>query len=95
MYTHMVVFDLKTGVDSPETRLFLSDAGRILPAIPGVKDFRIRRQVSPKNDFTYCFSMEFDSDADFRAYLAHPSHAAFVAERWDAEVARFQEIDLC
>ncbi|MBT2287929.1 Dabb family protein [Paenibacillus albidus] len=52
------------------------------------------RQVSPKCDFDYGFSMEFENQEAYEAYNAHPSHRSFVQERWETEVARFQEIDL-
>jgi hypothetical protein len=45
---HTVTFRLKHSTDSPEETDFLS-ALEELAEIPGVKNFRIRRQVSPKN----------------------------------------------
>ena len=61
--------------------------------VPGVHDFQVFRQCSPKNDFQYGFFMRFANRADFEAYTAHPEHAKFVNERWDTEVTRFQESD--
>jgi hypothetical protein len=37
--------------------------------------------------------MEFADQAAYTAYNEHPQHVAFVAERWDAQVTRFMEID--
>jgi hypothetical protein len=55
-YRHMVIFDLNSGADSEKSELFLSDAERILSSIEGINDFQVSRQVSPKNDFMFCFS---------------------------------------
>ncbi len=90
---HTVIFDLKHPAGSPEAELFITDGRRILTAIPGVLDFQACRQCSPKNDYQYGFLMRFRNQADFDAYTAHPDHTKFVAERWDVEVARFQESD--
>ena len=71
---------------------FLS-AAEDLAGIPGVKDFRIRRQVSPKNSHTFGISIHFDREEDFQAYSKHPLHDAFVQEHWIPEVEDFQESD--
>jgi len=89
---HTVTFRLKHPAGSPAEAGFLS-AAEELAGIPGVKDFRIRRQVSPKNSHTFGLSIHFDSDEDFRAYSNHPLHDAFVQERWITEVEDFQESD--
>lgn len=86
---HTVVFRLRP--DAGPT--FLEDARRILEGIPGVQDFRIRHQVSPKSDLTHQFHMVFADAEAYRAYDTHPDHVAFVAERWLPEVESFQEYD--
>jgi hypothetical protein len=64
-----------------------------LASIPGVTAFEQLRQVSPKNDFAFGFSMEFaDADA-YAGYNSHPYHEEFVRDRWIPEVERFLEID--
>ena len=94
IYRHMVIFDFHAGTDSEKISLFLSDAERILSEIPGINDFQVCRQVSPKNDFPYCFLMDFDTIEIFKAYEQHPNHSGFVNDRWIPEVSRFLEIDL-
>ena len=89
---HTVTFRLKHSMGSPEEIDFLSALEK-LAEIPGVKNFRIRRQVSPKNSLPCGLSMHFDSDEDFRSYSNHPLHDAFVQERWITEVEDFQESD--
>jgi hypothetical protein len=90
---HTVIFDLKYPVGSAEANKFLTDGYDILTKVPGVSDFQVFRQCSPKNDYQYGFYMRFKNQAVFDAYTAHPDHTRFVAERWDTEVVRFQESD--
>jgi hypothetical protein len=92
MIRHTVVFNLKHATGSAEEAAFLADA-LVLERIPGVQKFERLRQVSPKADFAYGFSMEFADQAAYDAYNVHPDHVAFVRDRWVPEVAAFQEID--
>ncbi|NQX17946.1 Dabb family protein [Rathayibacter sp. VKM Ac-2857] len=91
---HTVAFSLVHVAGSPEEELFLVDARRILAAIPGVQDFTVARQVSPKSDLTWHFSMVFADRAAYAAYNEHPDHVAFVRDRWATEVVDFQELDV-
>ncbi|WP_027084855.1 Dabb family protein [Cohnella panacarvi] len=90
---HSVIFSLKHAQGSEQERRFLEDGRSILSGIPVVNDFQVFRQVSPKNDYDFGFSMVFDSQADYEAYNDHPAHSAFVNERWKVEVEKFLEID--
>lgn len=90
---HMVIFDLKVIKGSADAEKFLADGKAILESIPVVNHFEVLYQVSPKNDYDYGFSMEFDNQADYDTYNAHPYHEEFVRERWIKEVERFLEID--
>ena len=90
---HTVVFRLPYETGSGEERAFLEAAHAALTSIPGVQDFQIERQVSPKSDLTLAFSMRFDDEAAYASYNAHPSHVAFVRSRWETEVEAFQEYD--
>jgi hypothetical protein len=92
MIHHTVVFRLKHPTGSSAEQKFLADA-RILAAIPGVEKFEQLRQVSPKNDYRFGFSMEFADQAAYAAYNDHPDHVAFVRDRWVPEVEAFLEID--
>ena len=92
MIRHTVVFTLKHAAGSAEETAFLRDA-KVLAAIPGVEKFEPLRQVSPKNDYAFGFSMEFADQAAYSGYNDHPDHVAFVRDRWVPEVARFLEID--
>lgn len=90
---HTVVFRLVHPAGSEREEAFLADGRRILSAVPGVADFAVRRQVSPKSGLTFQFSMVFADAAAYAAYDAHPDHVAFVQNRWVPEVAEFQEYD--
>lgn len=92
MIRHTVVFRLKHAPDSASEKAFLEDA-RMLAAIPGVEKFEQLREVSPKNDYAFGFSMEFADQAAYDAYNDHPDHVAFVRDRWMVEVDDFLEID--
>lgn len=92
MIRHTVVFTLKHSAGSAEESAFLQDA-KVLADIPGVEKFEQLRQVSPKNDYQFGFSMEFADQAAYSGYNDHPDHVAFVRDRWVPEVERFLEID--
>ncbi|MBN8952151.1 MULTISPECIES: Dabb family protein [unclassified Rhizobium] len=92
MIRHTVAFRLKHAAGSAEEASFLKDA-LILKGIPSVRNFEQLRQTSPKNDFTFGFSMEFDDQGGYDAYNIHPDHVAFVRDRWSPEVEAFLEID--
>ena len=90
---HTVIFDLKHPAGSDAAAKFVSDARRILTAVPGVRDFQAYKQCSSKNDYQYGFLMTFNNQKEFDEYTAHPDHSRFVEERWQTEVTRFQESD--
>ena len=92
MIRHTVVFTLKHAAGSAEEGAFLRDS-KVLAAIPGVEKFEQLRQVSPKTDYAFGFSMEFADQAAYSGYNEHSDHVAFVRDRWVPEVAKFMEID--
>ena len=89
---HSVVFTLKHAAGSDEEADFLR-AIAALESIPGVEAFELMREVSPKNGFDHALTMEFADRDAYEGYNQHPDHAGFVANRWDADVADFLEID--
>jgi heme-degrading monooxygenase HmoA len=89
---HTVVFTLSHPEGSPAEADFLA-AARALAAIPGVEEFQLLRETSPKNTYRYGISMEFAGPAAYAAYNEHPDHVRFVNERWLAEVTDFLEVD--
>src|SRR3954451_9536342 len=90
---HTVSFVLTHPEGSAEEADFLTAAARLADVIPGVEEFEVLREVSPKNPFVHGLSMEFADRAAYETYNEHPEHVAFVRDRWDSEVSDFQEID--
>lgn len=90
---HTVVFRLRHASGSEEEARFIRDARETLTSIPGVAEFTVSRQISQKSDTTFQFAMTFDGQKAYDAYNTHPDHVAFVASRWEPEVASFQEYD--
>ena len=89
---HTVVFRLSHEPGSDAETEFLDNAETTLTSIPGVRDFVINRQVGTKNDLDWQFSMVFADRDVYEAYNTHPTHLAFVQNRWP-EVAAFEEYD--
>jgi Stress responsive A/B Barrel Domain len=92
MIRHAALFRLSHAPGSPAEADFLA-ALASLQTIPGVQDFQIAREISPKNDFAFAVSMTFADAAAYEAYNIHPAHQAFVQTRWLPEVAAFMEHD--
>jgi hypothetical protein len=90
---HSVSFALVHAPASAEEADFLAAAARLADVVPGVEDFEVLREVSPKNGFVHGLSMEFADRAAYDVYNAHPEHVAFVRDRWLAEVSEFAEVD--
>jgi quinol monooxygenase YgiN len=89
---HAAIFRLKHSKGSAAEAAFLAALAG-LRAIPGVQDFQIAREISPKNHFDYAVSMSFADQAAYNVYNDHPLHVAFVQGRWLPEVAEFMEHD--
>jgi len=92
MIRHAALFRLHHPAGSQEEQAFLDALGS-LAAIPGVTDFAIAREVSPKNEFSHAVSMTFVDQGAYAGYNDHPVHVAFVRDRWVPEVASFMEHD--
>jgi hypothetical protein len=89
---HTVVFTLPHEPGSAEERQFL-EAAESLAAIPGVEEFELLAEISPKNGYRFGISMEFADQTAYDAYNEHPDHVRFVQERWLVEVTDFLELD--
>ena len=89
---HTVFFKLKTASGSEAEAAFF-DAAKQLALIPGVKNFKVLKQISAKNNFDYGLSMHFDSTEEYYNYNSHPQHVAFIQEYWMKNVEDFLEID--
>lgn len=92
MIRHAALFKLIHEPGSAEERAFLL-ALSALRHIPGVQEFEISEEVSPKNPYAFAISMTFSDQAGYDAYNTHPLHVTFVQSRWVPEVAEFMEHD--
>lgn len=96
---HTVAFKLLHEQGSPEESLFLQEAWDRLSVIPGVLNFTVSRQTSPKNPYDFELTMDFANQEDYDAYNVHPNHydqeneTGFVPELWFNEVDIFLEKD--
>ena len=92
MIRHTVAFKLVHPKNSPEEKAFLGAIVK-LAAIPGVQNLELLKQTSPKNNFDYGLSMEFENAKAYEYYNRHPDHVAFVKTLWIPEVSDFLELD--
>ena len=92
MIRHAALFRLKESKGTAGERDFLA-ALAALGTLPGVEDFEIAREISPKNPYDYTVSMRFADQAAYAAYDSHPAHVAFVQTLWIPQVAEFMEHD--
>ncbi|MFT3987821.1 Dabb family protein [Aestuariivirga sp.] len=92
MIRHSVVFRLKHPKGSEAEKSFLK-AAAALKSIRTVQNFEMHRETSPKNNYSYGLSMDFEDQAAYTFYNDHPDHVAFVINRWLPEVEEFLEID--
>jgi len=83
---------LKHDTDSSEEKNFLAECAK-LEGIPGVLNYKIVQETSPKNDFAFGLVMNFESQKDYDSYNVHPDHVHFVENVWIPNVETFQEID--
>jgi hypothetical protein len=89
---HTVVFKLNHDKGSAQEKTFFAALDQ-LTAIPGVENFKVRKEISSKNAFDYILTMDFSSQQAYDQYNQNPDHVAFVQNVWLKEVKEFMEID--
>lgn len=92
MIHHTVFFKFKVSLSEVEMQAFFKEAN-LLSAIPGVQNFQVLREISPKNDFEFGLSMVFENATVYKNYNDHPNHISFVQHYWLTMVEDFLEID--
>ncbi len=92
MIRHTVILKFKKEISPDEKQTFFT-AANALASIEGVRKFEILKQISPKNNFEYGISMEFNTPYLFDQYTNHPDHVYFVEAFWLSSVSDFLEID--
>ncbi len=81
--SHIVLVKLR---DPGEAGRLLEDAARALPGIPGVSMYSAGTHLdigraTIDGEYDAAMYIGFDTVADYRVYVDHPDHTAFVA-RW-------------
>jgi hypothetical protein len=79
---HVVLFQPRPNLSPPQRDAFAQSFERALTTIPQVRRARVgeRRNLGRlydqlnTRDFPFVAIVEFDSEADLRAYLDHPAH---------------------
>ena len=86
MIGHLILFQPKPNLAPAARQAVLSSLAEAAAGIPGIRRFRVGRRVrhglpgyeqAMEEDFTYLVLIELDDLEALKAYLAHPSHAAF------------------
>jgi stress responsive alpha/beta barrel protein len=84
MVAHLVLFTPRSDLSDAERMTFVDTFEHALANIPSIKRARIGRRLmvgrlyDQQNpyQFPYAAILEFESEADLRAYLEHPAHHA-------------------
>jgi hypothetical protein len=82
MIAHVVLFRPKADLTDDQRRAFMAALEHALANIPLIKHARVGRRITlgreydqqNAQDFPFAAILEFDTEADLRAYLEHPAH---------------------
>ena len=107
MIAHVILFRPKASLDDTGRARVVDALRHAHASIPHIKRFAIGRRFTTgraydamTRDFPFFVLFEFESDADFQAYLAHPVHeqlgqqfylASEEAEAYDFELSEMPE----
>lgn len=95
VYNHPVFFTLE---DPSQADALIRDCDERIASIPGVVSYYCGKphdigRASVDLDFDVGLYVGFDSEADYRAYVEHPSHKALV-EKWGPRAERIRVHDV-
>ena len=85
MIAHIVLFRPKSSMTADQRSTMVEALGRAVDGIPQIKRVTIGKRVllnrpgyetQMAEHYEYSAILEFDSEADLRAYLDHPAHDA-------------------
>jgi hypothetical protein len=83
MVSHVVLFRPKLSLTADERRTMVNVLSAAIEGIPQIKRFTVGKRLllnrpgyetQMAEHYEYSAIMEFDSEADLRAYLDHPAH---------------------
>jgi Stress responsive A/B Barrel Domain len=81
--SHLVLFRPKASLSSDERRALIDSLERAVSGIPSIKRTTIGKRIllnragyetQMAEHYEYSAIIEFDTEADLRAYLDHPAH---------------------
>lgn len=79
--THLVMFRVSRTLSDEDREAFVHAFEQALTGIPTIRDAKVGRRVhlgaaydTGMESYDYMATLDFDSDADLRAYLEHPVH---------------------
>ena len=83
MISHVVLFRPKLSLTADERRTMVNVLSAAIEGIPQIKRFTVGKRIllnrpgyetQMAEHYEYSAIMEFESEADLRAYLDHPAH---------------------
>jgi hypothetical protein len=82
MIGHVVLFRPKPDLSTADREAFVAALERALKDIPGIAGARVGRRLrlgrlydaQGAQDYPFAAFLEFNTEADLRAYLDHPTH---------------------
>ena len=86
MIAHIILFRPRAGLPSDQRAGIFSALVLAARDIPGIRQFRVGRRIrhglpgyeqAMQEDFEFMVIIEVDDVEALKAYLSHPSHAAF------------------
>ena len=95
MVAHLVLFRPKADLNEEQRRAFLMALEHALSNIPQIKSARVGRRITLGRQydalnaqaFPFAAILEFETEADLRAYLEHPAHEMLGAQFYIASEA--------
>lgn len=88
MIRHMVFFSFKPDADPAKREALLREYAAFPSVHPAMRNFTLGRNISERDrTFEYAFTVEFESEADLKAYLNSREHEEHVALRFRPLIA--------
>jgi hypothetical protein len=94
MICHIVLYQLKPGINEKQRGQLLNDARQKLAKVRGVKALRVGTNiVKGDSAFAVGLYMEFDDESALQRYRVDADHQAFVRECVDPVVLKIERFD--
>ena len=88
MVRHMVLFSFKPDADRARCDALLREYTTFPSLHPAMRNFTLGRNISERDQtFQYGFTMEFETEAELKAYLNSREHEEHVTQRFRPLIA--------